>query len=229
MSKSSAHHKAVTARESGDLAEALRQDSIAMIDYSEANDPKGFAESLADRSLTLRHLYQKSGDKNYLTAAKAEMIASVEIALSSNDKTAMAIPFFNLAKVYEELGDSENSIKYFKNAVNSMEENPPETHNRPAVLADFRIHLSTAQLKNGDKSARQRLEQELHNLEQAEEDSYNKNVWLTGAHMNLADLLFNDDIDEARKHLAQAKKIIDSDDRLVLRKEQWNKLAEKFN
>ncbi len=215
-------------REKGEFLRSLQTADDALIKFSEEKDPAGIAESLAVRFLTLKHLFRVSGDKSYLVIAKAEMIASVEIASSGEDKTALAIPLFNLAKVYDELNDLGKAIPTYNEAVQALEEYPPQTHYRPAVVADFKIHLATAEMKNGDKSARERLEKALTELELAEEDSYNKNVWLTGAHMNLAHLLKDEEPDIAKDHLQKVKEIIESDERLILRKAQWEKLAETF-
>ena len=216
-------------RESDNLLKSLQSSDQALFELSEEKNPAKFAETLAARSLTLRHLFQKSGDKNYLLVAKAEMQTSVEIARSLDDKTALALPLFNLAKVYAELAENEEAIKVFKEALTAIEHNPPESHNRPAVIADFKIHLATAELKNGDHSARIRLEQFIKDLAESDEDLFNKNVWLSGAYMNLAHLLQKQDPKAAKEYLQKSKEIIDSDHRLILRKKQWQKLADNVS
>jgi tetratricopeptide (TPR) repeat protein len=215
-------------REKGELLDSLQSAEQSLIQSVEENNLSCFAETLAAKALTYRHLYEKTQNKSYLIVAKAEMEASVEIARSLENKTALAIPLFNLAKTYAALGNNESSIKYFKEALEQIEQNPPSTHNRPAVVADFKIHLATAEAKIGDKSAIDRIKQSLTDLEQTDEDSFNKNIWISGTYMTLAYLLKEENLEEAKQHLQKAKEIIDSDERLVLRREQWEKLAKTF-
>lgn len=65
-------------------------------------------------------------------------------------------------------------------------------------------------------------------LEFNQEISYNFHVWLSGAHMRIANVLKTDDPSKAREHLEKAKQIIDSDSRLTLRSKQWEKLTKEF-
>jgi hypothetical protein len=46
------------------------------------------------------------------------------------------------------------------------------------------------------------------------------NVWVSGAYLRLAKLLKSDHREESQLFLKQAKEIIDSDDRIVIRKQQ---------
>lgn len=73
----------------------------------------------------------------------------------------------------------------------------------------------------------------MKNLEAAEEDSYNKNVWVSGAHMRIAEMYMAagdraDNIKLVGEHIRHAEEIISGDDRLVLRKEQLDKLKSKY-
>ncbi len=216
-------------REAGDFSSSLQTSEQSLIEAVEENNLALFAETLAAKSLTYRHLYQKTNNKSFLLVARAEMEAAIEITKTLEDKTALAIPLFNLAKVYEALEESDKAISYFKNAVEALEQYPPESHNRPAVLADFKIHLYSAEAKNGDTSAIDRLKQSTKDLETAEEDSFNKNVWLSGAYMNLAFILMTHDTEQSKEYMSKAKEIIESDPRLTLRQKQWEKLAEIVN
>lgn len=222
------HGEAAQARESGESLKALQLIDEAIITYQEAKNYLGVAEALADRSLSLRHLYQKTNDKAYLHIANAEMEASVEIAKESGDKTALALPYFNLAKIQEELGKLDKALANYKQALEYMISNPPVSHNRAAVLADMKMHTETCAYATGDKSALERAEKALEELKTSDEVSYNKNVWVSGAHMRIATALKTDDLEKAEEYLQKAKEIIDSDSRLELRKKQWEKLAESF-
>jgi tetratricopeptide (TPR) repeat protein len=159
-------------------------------------------------------------------------MASVEVAEKSGNKESLALPLFNLAKVQDELGEHKEAISNYRLAISNLEKNPPKVHRveeRSAIMADFKMHLTTAEFNAGDSTAIKRAEEALKELEKGTEISeYNKKVWVSGAHMNLT-LMYKDlDQPKAMLHLNEAKKIINSDERLVLRKKQWNKLAALF-
>lgn len=226
------HGQAAHAREEGRHLEALKLQDEAMLAYQKDNDFLGLAEVLADRSLVLRHLAEETGDKNWLYIAKAEMEASVQITKNSGDKTAAALPLYNLAKIYDSLEAYPESVKIYQEAVNNMENNPPALHNRPAVLSDMKIHLNCVEYKSGDKSALERMLQNIKELEESNEQEiskYNFDVWLSGAHMSVAEMLKEDGPAKAKEHLQKAKTIIDANPDLKLRKQQWEKLAQTFS
>ena len=57
-------------------------------------------------------------------------------------------------------------------------------------------------------------------------DSFLLSVWTSGAYLRLAKLLERDDIDESKFYLSKAKEIINSDNRLVIRKQQLESYLE---
>lgn len=225
------HAQAAQLREEGQHLEALKFHDEAMLAYQKDGDLLGMAEVLADRSIVLRHLFEEGEDKSWLLLAKAEMEASVNIAKSSSDKTALAIPLYNLAKVNEELGDFQRSVEIYKEVLGNMENNPPPTHDRSAILADMKIHLNYAEYKVGDKSSLDRMLDNIKALENSDEKEisrYNYDVWVSGAYMSLAQMLKEDNPEEARGYLQKAKEIIDSNPDLTLRKKQLEKLSQEF-
>lgn len=223
------HQQAALAREAGNFLESLKLSDEALISYQKDGDILGFAEILADRSITLRHLFEQSSGLNYLIVAKHEIMAGVEIAQKSGQKDALALPLFNLAKVQEELGEITEAVVSYRQAVENMEKNPPQMHNRPAVLLDMKVHLDVAQYRAGDKIALEKAETDLAQLENtAEISDYNKHVWVSGGHMHLAEALRNDNPQKAKEHLQKAKGVIDADPKLSLRKAQWEKLSARI-
>lgn len=224
----SIHSKAEQAREKGDFLKALQFIDEAMMVYGEDGDDLGFAEVFASRFLTLRHLFEKTQDKKFSILAKHSAMSSVEIAEESGDKSATALPLFNLAKVQEDLGEYVNAVGSYKRALEVMSSNPPTDHDRPAVIADMKAHMSVAEYKSGDKTALERLDEAITELEGSDELKYNKDVWLSGAHMRAAEILREDDVETAKGHLQKAKSVIDANPELTLRKEQWEKLAGSF-
>ncbi|MCL4367403.1 tetratricopeptide repeat protein [Patescibacteria group bacterium] len=105
-------------------------------------------------------------------------------------------PLYNLAKAEETLGNHQQAVKFYQEALANMLHNPPASFNRPVIVTDIKIHLSFAEYQVGDKSALVRLSQHIAELEANQtEDKYNKDVWVSGGYMKLAELL--KDIDQA--------------------------------
>src|SRR5258708_38231481 len=131
------HGKAEQAREDGKFLLALQLLDEATILYEEDDDLLGLAEAQGSRSLTLRHLYMKTMDDNYLILAKHASMSAVEIAEKSEIKEALALPYFNFAKIQEELKDFGEAVETYRKVVQTFVDNPPE-HNRVGVLADMK-------------------------------------------------------------------------------------------
>lgn len=222
------HKQSLESQEKGNFGEALELSDRAMVAYQEDGDKVGFSEIQAMRFLILKHLYERTDDKSYMILAKHSAMAGVELAEESGDRTALAVPYFNLAKALEALGECKEAVEEYKKAIRNMEENPAERHNRPSVLADFKGHMAICEYKAGDKTAIERATAAIEALKASEEDKYAKDVWLSGGYMRLAEVLRDDDREEARKYLDKAKEVIDGNEELKLRKEQWGKLAESF-
>lgn len=221
------HGQGDQTRENGEFLKALQLLDQAMLAYQKDGDKLGFAEVQSSRALTFRHLWQESEDQNYLILAKHAAEAGVEIAQKSTDKKALAIPLFNLAKIQEQLGEPAASDTY-QEALDNLTNNPPTQHNRPGVVADFKIHLYTCLAKNGDQTALEKAEEAIKELEASDEPKYNKDVWVSGAYMKLAEILRTTNPEKAKEHLQKAKVIIDNNADLKLRAKQWEKLSRSF-
>lgn len=222
------HGLAAQAREDGNHLKSLQLADEAMLAYQKDGDKLGLSEVIADRSIVLRHLADERGDDNFRRLAKAEMVSSVEIARQSGQKDALALPLFNLAKTQEELGELQEAVSTYKEAVENMKSDPPKNHNRPAILSDMLIHLSTCEYRAGDKTALERATQSLTDLEASDEGKYNKDVWVSGTHMRIARCLKADDPEKAKEHLQKAKEIIDANPELKLRATQLSRISKEF-
>ena len=223
------HAKAAKARESEQFTQSLTFNDDALFAYDAANDALGFSEGIACRSISLRVYANLHNSRRILTLAKYEMMASVDLARESCISEFLALPLYNLAQIKEDLGEFDDAVKDYKEAVGIMEKNPPEAHNRPSVLANMRVHLASCEYKAGDKTAMKRAKKALKELEVSEEpDKYSKNAWVSGGYMRIADAIKKDYPDEARNNLAKAKEVIDSNPDLTLRKKQWDKLSKSI-
>src|SRR3989344_2285722 len=70
-----------------------------------------------------------------------------------------------------DLGNFPEAIKHYGEAVDNYKDD------RPAYLATIKVHLTTCQYKNGDKSTLNRAIQALTEIEASDEEKYNKDVW----------------------------------------------------
>jgi len=220
----SLHVKAEIARENGNFEKALKFTDEATLAYTKDKDYLGLAEIQSSRQSTFKHLFRQTKDKAFLILEKYAARSAVEIAQKSNNPQSLAIPYHNLAKYYYEARDYKNAALYFQKAVENLTKNPPKMHNRPAILADVKSHLYAAQFFAGDKSALRHAGDALKELKKAKENPYSKNVWLTGAHMRIAQMAAKENPDWTIFHLKEAEKIINSDKRLILRKKQLQEL-----
>jgi tetratricopeptide (TPR) repeat protein len=219
------HAQAAKARETEQFLDSLTYNDDALFAYDVDNDALGFSEGIACRSITLRVYANLHDSTRLLTLAKYEMMASVDLARQSGDPRTLPMPLFNLAQIQEDLGELENALMNYREAVRGMETTPPERHKTAAILANMRVFLATTEYTNGDTDAIERAKQALTILaESDQENEYNKDVWLSGGYMRMARVLREHDMDEARNYLEKAKEIIDSNPELTLRQKQWEKL-----
>jgi tetratricopeptide (TPR) repeat protein len=222
------HALAEEARESGDFLRALEYTDQATLVYQHDNDLLGLSEVQSSRQTTFKHLFRQTGDVIFLTLEKHAALAAVEIAEQSTITEALAIPYHNLGKYYFEAKEYQKAAEYFKKAVENLEAFPGR-HGRPSVIADIKGHQYAAQYHMGDKTALNRALAALDELTNAEEQStYNKNVWLSGAHLRIAEMLISDDPVLTKEHLKKAVDIVVNDERLILRKRQLEELTSRL-
>jgi tetratricopeptide (TPR) repeat protein len=217
------HIQAEKSREYQDYQVALELAVDSEFSYDEAGDVIGLSEVQATKALTYRQLFKSSKTGYFLVLAKHAALASVEIANNSGIKEAMAIPVFNLAKVYEEIGEIDQAIKLYEEALKHITDNPPVHHDREAVKLDFKAHLLIARLSKGETGLEEDIVEALNKIESDDKESkYNKNVWVSGGYLKLAEIL------KEFKYLDIARKIIESDERLELRNIEWQELANEL-
>lgn len=222
------HQLAETAKENGSFIEALYYTDQASIAYQLDKDLVGLAEVQSSRQSTFEHLFRTTGDVVYLVLEKHAAQSAVEIAEMSGVNEGLAIPYHNLGKYFFVIKDYKKASEWFSKAVENLEKYPQKRHGRPAVIADIKGHLYVSQYFAGDKTALKKVLEVLEDLKKADEDSYNKNVWISGAHLRIAEMLIKDDPKLAKNHLAEAEKVIGSDKRLALREGQLKKLKKQF-
>ncbi len=223
------HSQAENAREIGAFSDSLKLTDESLVAYQEEHNLAGVINVLASRSITLRLLWQKTKDKSFLILAEHECKAACEIAKQNTDESLLVMPLYRLAQVQEDLGDFEIALKSYDAAVSAFVVAPPAPHDRPAVFLEMQIRADLCAYLIGDKSRLPKAFEELSKLEETNEWQYNKDVWVSGSYMKLAEVLRKDDTMQARQYLVKAKHIIDTNPQLVIRKAQWKALSALFH
>lgn len=219
------HALAEEARERGDFQKALEYTDQATLVYQRDGDYVGLSEVQSSRQSTFKHLYRQTGDPSFLVLEEHAARAAVAIAEKSGIPEALGIPYHNLGKYYLEAKRFGEATKAFRSAVDSLIEYPSNSHSRPSVIADIKGHMYTALFFTGNKSALEKAIAELETLKKADEPStYSKNAWISGAHLRIAVMAAQDNPTLAKEHIQQAKSIINSDERQILRKQQLKRV-----
>lgn len=215
--------QAEKAREMGDFKKSLELLADAIVKIVEERKEEKLVDALSSQSLVYRHLYDKTNSKNYLLLAKHSSMASVGLARQTNDTTLLSISLYTLGKVHESNEEVEDALNSYREAIS-------QDVNRPAMLNEMKSRLAVLEYQNGDESAYERFEIALTELIDAvDKDNYAKSVWLSGAYMHMAEVLIKKDKVKAVNLLDEARKVIASDMRLKLRKEQLEKLHALLN
>ena len=225
------HRQAEVAREKEqDFLKSLQLLDEALLAYQADGDLRGLTEALQSKGSAYKHLYQQTGDSTFLTLAKHEALAGIEIAEKLGDSSALTMVYRGLGKVLEQLEDWEGAADNFSKALEAFEKAPPAENNRPSVASDMKAHLGYDLYMSGKKQqGLETITEAIGELEaDKKEDKYNIDVWLSGAHMRAAHMLYRDNPDTARNHLQKAEKIIQSNEELTLRSEQLKKLKASF-
>lgn len=217
------HSASEESRELQDYQISLELAVDSEFSYDEAGDEIGFSEVQAGKALTYRQLFKASKNGHFLVLAKHSALAAVEIAKNSLLKEAMAIPVFNLAKVYEEIGELEQAKTLYEEALDHIANHPPAHHNRPAVKLDFMLHYVICKIQLGEITLADEAVKIIKQIQnQADEPDYTRKVWASGGYLRLAEIL------KDASYLEDARKIIESDERLELRNIEWQELVDEL-
>lgn len=224
MTAEELHKKSEEEREKDNHLEALKLIEEALIEYQKEKNYKGFIKALQSRCLIYKHLALLTDDGVFIYLARSDAETSLKIVYSHNLHELMSSSYFRIGEIEMLAKNFEEAIKNYKKAL--------ETYiGSGAEKGDFRYHLGEALYKNGQK--KEGLEVLLEGLKEIKEnrnevDSFLANVWESGCYMRLAEVSKDDEPDKAKEYLTGAKKIIDSDERLIIRKRQWQKLNNEF-
>lgn len=203
-------------REEGQSLKAIDVYNQVIVRYQEDRDYANMIGALTGRLLSWKHLFYKTGDKIYAIFVKKEAEAILEVAKEHGLRDRIHLfHFLN--------GTSAILLNDYPAAEKEMGQAVELYPNDNAEKGDWMAHLGEAIYRNGRKDeGRKLILQGVQFIEEksSQIDSFLFNVWVSGAYLRLAKLLKPDNQGESEVFLVKAKKIIDSDDRLVIRKHQ---------
>lgn len=223
-SASQLHKESEIAREEDRHLDALKLIEETIIEYQKENNLKGFAKALQSRVLIYKHLFLLTQDANFSLLARKDAEASLELALKNNLSDVLSSCYFRLGEIAAIEKNFERAIEYCRKSLEFYQ-------GTKAEKGDYKYHLGAVLYMDGEKKEGKNLMlQGLDDIRnnRSEVNSFLANVWESGCYMRLAEILKEDELEEAKKYLQLAKKIIDSDVRLIIRKRQWGELAQAF-
>lgn len=211
--------QAEQARERGDFKRSLELLATAIVTIQEEQKEANMVDALSSQALAYRHLFNKTGSRQFIILAMYAALAAVKLAEDLNDPTPLAIAYYNLGKTQESMNLLDEALASYKEAVGRKVD-------RPAMVSEMRTRLAVLEYKMGDKKAMDRFETALAELKNSgDRDNYAKSVWISGAYMHMSEALIGKENDKAIGLLDEAKKVINTDMRLKLRKIQLEKLT----
>lgn len=194
LSAKKLHLKGADLREKDKHLEALQYLTLAIAKYQKKKNYKGIVDALKDRVLTWKHLFMITNDNIYAILAKKDAESMLEISKEYKLEGKLHTSYFRLGEIdmlfenyLSAIDNYKKSLKYYKGPLSEK--------------GDYRYHLGEALYRNGQK--REGKKTMLRGLKEvrngAEEiDPFLIHVWESGVHMRLADLLRNDEPDEAK-------------------------------
>jgi tetratricopeptide (TPR) repeat protein len=221
---SEVYKEAERLREEGQTLNGLNLFNIAIVEYQKQGNYIGVIKSIEGRFICWHNLFVRTKDKIYAIFAKNDADAMMEIAEEH--------------KIFE----LDYQLHYYKGKTNTFLKNYYAAEN------EFRIAIETYPEDNSEKGDRvaywgyvtyltgnkekgkQLLLDGIKQIEQHAEkaDSFLVHIWLSGAYLRLAEILRTDNNQEGRYYLDKAQQIINSDPRLVNRKDQLKKVEKEY-
>lgn len=212
-------------REEGQSLRAIELYNQAIVQYQEAKDYAQVIGALTGRLLSWKHLYYKTEDKIYAIFVQKEAEAMLAIATEHRLTNKLHLMHFLNGTSAILLQDYPNAEEEFGKAVALYP-------NEVAEKGDWLAHLGEAVYLNGRKEVgKKMILQGVQKIEdnRSQLDPFLFNVWVSGAFLRLAKLLKSDNVQESQDFLSKAKKIIDSDPKLVIRKQQLDAYMRELN
>lgn len=212
--------KAEQARENDKLEKSLTLTNQAIIIAQKQKKYEVIVDALKAKVLTWKHLYLLNNDKTFSLLAQKSAEAALEITKTHKLDSKLHSTYFRLGEVAMLDKNFSQAIHYYQKALNVYQGPLSEK-------GDYRYHLGEALYKSGKKQkGLSTIKQGIKEIKDGKDEinDFLFNVWLSGAHMRLTELLQADNPENAKKHARKAQEIIKKDNRLIIRKRQLKQL-----
>lgn len=223
MSNSYFHLKAEKYREQDKLILAKILNYLAILNYQLNKNYLGLSDAYQSLVLIYKHQFLLSKNNKFIKLAQKNIKKSLNLSLAKK-LTNIHTGYFRLGDVFMLSNNFSKAIINYKKALELYPKND-------SIKGDYQYHLGEAQYRNGDKKDGLKnlldglnLIQKYHSLT----DSFLIHVWESGCLMRLAELLVLDNPIKAKEYLKLAQKIIQSDNKLIIRRRQFDKLAQEL-
>ena len=229
------HVKAEHLREyDNQFANGLQYAEMATVEYLREGKVGEAGETQSSAFLALKQLHKTQSLQTYDELAENCVNAAVEIAEVLGENTeAITLPLLNRAKYKQEKRDFLGAITDYQRALISP---LPERHNRQGVRADIEIRLRLCEYANlpyqqlAEKQVKvTQIEAAILTLRNSEEDQYNKDIWLSGAYLQLFLLLEKTSPEKAEIYLLRSEEIANNNVELDKRRVDLKKIRERKN
>lgn len=224
LTGSQLHHEGARLREEDRHLEALQYLTLALAEYQKDGNYSDLVDALKDRVLTWKHLFLVSKDKVYAILAQKDAESMLAVTDEYNLKDKYHTSYFRLGEIVMLYEDYTKAVEFYQKSLDTYVGSLSEK-------GDYRYHLGEALYMSGKKKKGKDIMLEGLKEIQAgadELDPFLIHVWESGVYMRLAELLRKDEPKEAKGYFTEAKKIAQSDQKLVIRRRQIEELGKRL-
>jgi len=214
-------NQADTLREQGKSLEAIELYNILIVQAANEKEDQTLVSALTGQILSWKHLYYKTNDKVFAILVKT--------GTESLERISKEKGLQNKHLVYFLKGQADLLLQEYSSAEQSFQSALIFYPSNDAQKGDWTAHLGEALYLSGKKEEGKAKLLEGIDMIQAKAkdvDPFLIHVWTSGAYLRLAKLLKHDDPAASQLYLDKAKEIIDSDPKLVIRKQQLDSVSQ---
>ncbi len=218
------HQLSEEAREQDKHPEALKFIEEAIVNYQQEKNYEGLSQALQSRFLIYKHLFLLTKDNVFAFMGQKDSQTSLWISQKYNLQKTIGSCYFRLGEAAMLFEKYKEAVEQYQKAINNF-------YGFKAEKGDYRYHLGEALYRSGEKKeGKEKMLQGLQEIQKNKKgvDPFLIHVWESGCHSRLAELIKDDEPEEAKKHLQQAEKIANSDEKLIIRRRQIKELAKNF-